>query len=87
MPQPQSTESKNKHYILQELSLSLADLGELTQADVLVRSKDYFVTLATKLDKISLELKPRQRLQKDALQQIVEELLYLQNHYTIKKRP
>jgi hypothetical protein len=81
--------SKNEQYNIKELGLLLADLddiSDLTQTDVLVRSKDYFVTLATKLDKLSLELKPRQRLQKDALQQIVEELLYLQNHYLIQKK-
>ncbi len=84
-----STDPSNQTYILSDSSIPLADIerfAEITQADVLVRSKDYFVTLATKLDKLSLELKPRQRLQKDAIQQIVDELLYLQKHYEIKAR-
>ncbi len=84
-----STDPNNQTYILSDSSILLADIerfAELTQADVLVRSKDYFVTLATKLDKLSLELRPRQQLQKDAIQQIVDELLYLQKHYKIKAR-
>lgn len=53
----------------------------ISQTDALVQSGDYFVTLATKLDKLGLASTEREtRMQ---LEDVVSDLLYLQDHYQI----
>jgi GTP-binding protein EngB required for normal cell division len=61
------------------------DLDSL-EIEALVRSGQYFTTIATKLDKVSLELKKENESQKNYLQIMVDELLYVQSHYKIKKK-
>jgi hypothetical protein len=56
------------------------------EVEALIRSGQYFTTVATQLDKISLELKKQSEPQSHDLQLIVDELLYVQTHYKIKKR-
>lgn len=54
------------------------------ELDARVRSGDYFVTLATDLEQLSKDISSHStRL---ALEDIVSELLYLQDNYSINKR-
>ena len=64
--------------------------GAGTEVDVhvLIRSGQYFATIATKLDKILKDIRETSVSAKTELQKLVEELLFLQEHYRItKKRP
>lgn len=82
------TDKKDTYSIFSK-ALFLADLESLTnltEADVLIRSGQYFTTLATKLDKLSDQLKEGDEIQKHYLQDIINELLFLQQHYKIKKK-
>jgi GTP-binding protein EngB required for normal cell division len=56
------------------------------EIEALVRSGQYFTTIATKLDKVSLELKKENEALHNYLQLIVDELLYIQPRYKIKKK-
>jgi hypothetical protein len=51
-----------------------------------VRSGDYLVTLATTLDIISQLLLTANHAERDNLQKIVNDLLYLNSHYELKKK-
>lgn len=66
--------------------LEIVHLDNLNETDVLVRSDQYFATLATRLDSISQRLKKSDGAEHDHLQKIVDELLYLQGYYKIKKK-
>lgn len=52
----------------------------------LIRSGDYFITLATKLDGLSKEAASNEALS-DELQRLVSDLMYLQYSYEIQKKP
>jgi len=52
--------------------------------EVLTRSGDYFITLATTIDQLSKQ--QQDPTAREALQTIVSELLYLQVYYTISKK-
>lgn len=85
----EDTKLNQQTYILSELSLlfaDLEDLSDLNQADILVRSKDYFATLANKLENLTPKLKKSQSNLKIDLENIIEELLFLQANYQIKKK-
>lgn len=76
-------------YSLFSSDLFLADIAkftDLTEADVLVRSGDYFATLATRLDKLSNQLKKGNEIQERYLQEIIDELLFVQQHYKLQKK-
>ena len=76
-------------YSLFGKDLFLADLANLTnlsETDVLIRSGQYFITLAAKLDRLSEQLKEGNEVQEHHLQEIIEELLVIQEHYKIKKK-
>lgn len=64
----------------------LENLTNLTEADILIRSGQYFTTLASKLDGLSDQLKKGDEIQKHHLQTIINELLFLQQYYKIKKK-
>lgn len=51
-----------------------------------VQSGDYLVTLATTLDIISQLLLEPNHAERDNIQKIVNDLLYLQMHYTLEKK-
>lgn len=51
----------------------------------LVRSGDYFATLATALDHISSKIKQQCPHEHDDLQRLVDDLLYLEHQYVIQK--
>lgn len=76
-------------YSLFSSDLFLADIAkftDLTEADVLIRSGQYFATLATNLDKLSDQLKKGNEVQERHLQNIIDELLFVQQHYRIQKK-
>ncbi len=80
---------KKDTYSLFSKDLFLKDLDSLTnltEADVLIRSGQYFITLATKLDRLSDQLKKGDEIQKHHLQEIIEQLLFIQQHYRINKK-
>lgn len=54
------------------------------KVDIQARSGDYFVTLATELDKLGSTI-PDYRT-RAAIEEIVSDLIYLQDNYTITKR-
>lgn len=54
------------------------------ETDALVRSGDYFVTLATVLDALGQEMKNNYRV-RSSLEDLVSDLIYLQDNYTITK--
>jgi hypothetical protein len=56
---------------------------ERLEIDVEVRSGDYFVTLATKLDLLSQNV--TNRYIRASLDKIVTDLVYMQHSYTINK--
>ncbi len=60
------------------------DDGELYKVDAEVSSGDYFVTLATKLDRLSGELKEYHL--RAEIEEIVSGLIYLQDTYGIIKK-
>lgn len=51
-----------------------------------VASNDYFATLATSLDQISQNLEDCQHSDYIVLEKLINDLLYLQQHYKIIKR-
>jgi hypothetical protein len=54
------------------------------EVDVQVRSGDYFVTLATDLDRLSGKVTNHStRLE---IEDVISDLIYLQDHYTISKK-
>lgn len=55
---------------------------EFTLADALAASGDYFVTLATRLDKLAQGM-PRDSAEQIELEHLVKTLLYLQDYYDI----
>ena len=55
--------------------------------DVAIRSGDYFPTLATKLESISLAIERDHPEQAQAIYNLVAELEYLQPRYQITKKP
>jgi len=59
------------------------DLYAIQELDARVRSGDYFVTLATTLDQISGTMDDYTTRAK--LEEIVSDLIYLQDTYTIEK--
>lgn len=65
--------------------LTIGDYGKIDvdQLVVHVRSGDYFVTLATAIDLIRQELNSRDASVIVALEEIIDELLYLQQNYKI----
>lgn len=76
-------------YSLFSKDLFLADLEKLTnltEADILVRSGQYFTTLAVKLDRLSAQLKKGDEIQQQHLEDIINELLFVQQHYKINKK-
>jgi hypothetical protein len=56
---------------------------ELQNIDLLVRSGDYFVTLATQLDTLINQIDDNVTVAR--IETIVADLLYLQHHYNITK--
>lgn len=85
------TEEKDTYSLLTN-ELFLADVAryiradEVTETDALIRSGQYFTTLATKLDRLSMQLKRGDEIQKHHLEQIIKELLFIQQHYKINKK-
>lgn len=76
-------------YSLFSSDLFLADIARFTNlsdTDVLIRSGQYFATLATKIDKLSDELKKGNEVQEQHLQDIVNELLFIQQHYQLQRK-
>lgn len=76
-------------YSLFSSDLFLADVAkftDLSDADVLIRSGQYFTTLATKLDRLSDQLRKGNEVQAHHLQDIINELLFIQKNYNIKKK-
>lgn len=76
---------QNKWYVLLVTNWLLRD-GENTQKkdiDVQIKSGEYFVTLATELDQISWEVDLKGARQ---LQDLVDELLYIQRRYKITEK-
>ena len=61
-----------------------SDMGELYRVDAEVSSGDYFVTLATRLDQLSSELKEYHL--RAEIEEIVSGLIYLQDTYGIIKK-
>lgn len=51
-----------------------------------VASGDYFVTLATTLDVMADDLKAAHRVEGDLLQNVIDDLLFLQQRFAITKR-
>ena len=60
----------------------LADTREFNADDALAASGDYFITLATSLDKIAQSL-PRDSSQQIEIENLVNTLFYLQKHYVV----
>lgn len=56
------------------------------ELEAIIRSGQYFSTIATKLDKLSHELKRVNQPQANQMQDLVDELLYIQARYKIKKK-
>jgi len=85
------TEEKDTYSLLTN-ELFLADVNKyveadnITETDALVRSGQYFATLATKLDRLSDQLKKGNEVQAHHLQEIIDELLFIQQRYSIKKK-
>lgn len=57
-----------------------------TPLDALVRSGDYFITLATRLDLIAHELTEKDPGAAMSLEKIIRDLDYLQRNYTIDRK-
>lgn len=51
-----------------------------------VRSGDYFVTLATELDRLAQELGPVPNRQAEELERIISELLFVNSHYRVVRK-
>lgn len=51
-----------------------------------IRSGDYFSTLATEIEKLGGYLEAKKFPEADQLHHIVDELLYIDKHYDLKKR-
>ena len=62
------------------------DESNKQELDVHVYSGDYFVTLATELDKISQEIQSDNPNEHLRLQQLIDDLLYMQHKYKIAKK-
>jgi len=63
-----------------------SDTRELEDLIVHVRSGDYFITLATLLDSISDELTVENRAEAAVLQQLIQNLIYLDKTYKLIKK-
>lgn len=60
---------------------------EIPELDVLVRSGDYFITLATSLETLATNLPDLSaRTAGQLLEKIADELTYAQRHYTITRK-
>jgi hypothetical protein len=55
---------------------------ELTSDDALAASGDCFVTIATRLDKLSQNM-PTDSVEQIEIEHVVSSLLYLQDHYAV----
>lgn len=51
-----------------------------------VSSGDYFATIATKLDRLSVSIEEADKMAAHELERLVDELLYLQRTYKITKK-
>ncbi len=69
--------------ILRDTAKKLAGKAEL-QAQV--ASKDYFAFLASRLDQISQSLQKQQHSDYVVLEETIDDLLYLQEHYQVVKK-
>ena len=58
----------------------------IDELEAIIRSGQYFSTIATKLDKLSHELKKGNQPQVNQIQNLVDELLYIQARYKIRKK-
>jgi hypothetical protein len=76
--------------LLHDYADDLANMGSgkirRLEADALVASGDYFVTLATALDQISQFLTERDQPEHLQLEHDINDLLYLQRNYRINKK-
>lgn len=61
------------------------DLEQCLQADALVASGDYFMTLATELDKLAQVL-PSNSGEQILVEELVDTLLYLDKNYAIARK-
>ncbi len=64
------------------LLLDGVDRRELNQIDAMAASGDYFITLATRLDLLALNMAPDSSEQIE-IENLVLTLFYLQKHYSI----
>ncbi len=60
--------------------------GENIEFQARVQSGDYFVTLATEIDKVVNLLRQADMLEAEVLETHVNELLYIDKHYKIIKK-
>lgn len=86
-------EVKHKRYKTSEHNLMLMDavIDRLAEGreelTALLRSGQYFTVLATRLDKLSSQIKgAHSDVYQTELQRVVDELLYAQQHYRVKKK-
>lgn len=56
------------------------------EIEAIIRSGQYFVTIATKLDLLAQHIKKGNQIEEHHLQKIISELLFIQSHYKIKKK-
>lgn len=85
--------TRNKMYQTNEHNLILMDavMEKLAEGreelTALLRSGQYFTVLATRLDKLSAQIKgPHSDVYTTELQRVVDELLFAQQHYRVKKK-
>jgi hypothetical protein len=62
------------------------DSIELQELVAHVRSGDYMITLATLLDSISDELTVENQAEATVLQQLIQNLMYIDKHYKLVKK-
>lgn len=60
--------------------------GNRNELIVQVSSGDYFATLATRLNQMSQDIVSSNKADSELLEQIVDDLIYLQTNYSIKKK-
>ena len=64
----------------------IADYNDIKAIDIKVASGDYFATLATQLDQLTLAIAMTNPGEVHVLQNAIDDLLYLQSNYTITKK-
>lgn len=74
--------SDDKVLTLQDGETGASHHREFTPDDALAASGDCFVTIATRLDKLSLDLEKDSKEQIE-VEHIIRSLLYLQDHYAV----